>query len=252
MEPNLTNIQLNKNGLSEYAIFLPATSNFYTTFIGKQRYGEYVKYTRIPNHFTHGVESLNYLDPEKGCLYSAGHAKLDLNKFEDSEDMFRNRNRTTSLVVGDSGGFQIGKGVWKADWKDPACPNAQKKRSQVLTWMDTLMDWGMCLDIPAWVARNPSGQAATGISTYAEALQGTYINNDYFIRNRNGNCKFLNVLQGENHQEAEDWYQQVKHYCDTRQYGDQAFNGWAMGGQRMCSPTLVMKTLVSLREDQLL
>ena len=166
--------------------------------------------------------------------------------------MFRNRDRSTSFVVGDSGGFQIGKGVWQANWKDPTCPNAQKKREQVLTWMDSLMDWGMCLDIPAWVARSPTGQKATGITTYAEALQGTFINNEYFINNRNGNCKFLNVLQGENHQEAEDWYQHVKKYCDPRQYGDRAFNGWGMGGQRMCSPTLVMKTIIDLREDQLL
>ena len=47
--------------------------------------------------------------------------------------------------------------------------------------MDALMDYGMCLDIPAWVARSPAGQKATGISTYAEAVQGTYINNDWFI-----------------------------------------------------------------------
>ena len=258
MESNLTNIQLDENGLSKYAIFLPATSNFFATFIGKQRYNEYVDLNRIPKHFKHGVESLNYLDPKKGlfyykwCLYSAGHAKLDLNKFEDTEDMFRNRDRSTSFVLGDSGGFQIGKLVWQADWLDPTCPNAQKKREQVLTWMDALMDWGMCLDIPAWVARNPESQKATGITSYKEALQGTFINNDYFINNRNGNCKFLNVLQGENHREAKDWYQQVKKYCDPRQYGDRAFNGWGMGGQRMCSPTLVMKTIIDLREDQLL
>ena len=47
------------------------------------------------------------------------------------------------------GGFQIGKGVWEGNWKDPSCPKAQKKREQVLTWMDAHMDYGMILDIPA-------------------------------------------------------------------------------------------------------
>jgi hypothetical protein len=252
MNKNLTAAQ------NDYAYFLPATSGFYSTFIGKQRYGNYVDPARIPASFKSGVESLNYLEPDKGafyydhCLYSAGHANLDLTKQDDSEDMFRNRNRSTSWVLGDSGGFQIGKGVWPADWKDPNCPKAQKKREQVLTWMDTLMDYGMVLDIPAWVARSPAGRAATGINDYSEAVQGTYINNDWFINNRNGNCKFLNVLQGENHPDADDWYDRMKKYCDTKIYGDRAFNGWSMGGQNMCDVHLVLRRLVELRYDGLL
>jgi hypothetical protein len=252
MNKNLTAKQ------NDYAYFLPATSGFYSTFIGKQRYSNYVDPSRIPGSFASGVESLNYLEPDKGafyydhCLYSAGHANLDLNKFDESEDMFRNRDRSTSWVLGDSGGFQIGKGVWPADWKDPNCPKAMKKRQQVLAWMDALMDYGMCLDIPAWVARSPAGRAATGINSYIEAVQGTYINNDYFINNRNGNCKFLNVLQGENHTDADDWYDRMKKYCDTKIYGDRAFNGWSMGGQNMCDIHLVLKRLVALRFDGLL
>ena len=251
MNKNLTATQ------NDYAYFLPATSGFYSTFIGKQRYGNYVDPARIPKSFTSGVESLNYLEPDKGqfyydhCLYSAGHANLDLNKQDESEDMFRNRNRATSWVLGDSGGFQIGKGVWPADWKDPNCPQAAKKRALVLTWMDSLMDYGMGLDIPAWVARSPAGVAATKISSYAEAVQGTYINNDYFVNNRNGNCKFLNVLQGENHADAEDWYQRMKHYCDPKKFSNH-FNGWGMGGQNMCDIHLVLKRLVALRFDGLL
>lgn len=252
MNKNLTATQ------KDYAVFLPATSGFYATFIGKQRYGNYVDPARLPTSFTNGVESLNYLEPEKGlfyynwCLYSAGHANLDLNKPDEGEDMFRNRDRSTSWVLGDSGGFQIGKGVWEADWKDPNCPKAQIKREQVLTWMDSLMDYGMCLDIPAWVARSPNGKLKTGITSYTEAVQGTYINNDWFVNNRNGNCKFLNVLQGENHSDADDWYDRMKKYCDPKQYGGRAFNGWAMGGQNMCDVHLVLKRLISLRFDGLL
>ena len=252
MNRNLTATQ------NDYAYFLPATSGFYSTFIGKQRYGNYVDPARIPASFgPKGIEAMNYLDPNAAfyydhCLYSAGHANLDLNKMDESEDMFRNRDRKTSWVLGDSGGFQIGKGVWPADWKNPNCPKAQKKREQVLTWMDTLMDYGMVLDIPAWVARSPAGRAATGINSYIEAVQGTYINNDWFINNRNGNCKFLNVLQGENHADADDWYDRMKKYCDTKIYGDRAFNGWSMGGQNMCDIHLVLKRLVALRFDGLL
>jgi hypothetical protein len=301
---------LNKNltaTQNDYAYFLPATSGFYSTFIGKQRYGNYVDPARVPASFTNGVESLNYLEPEKGifyfdhCLYSAGHANLDLTKQDDSEDMFRNRDRSTSWVLGDSGGFQIGKGVWEGEWNDPTGPvvaqrmaeavakgielvpqlhptghpktdkngnpkytkvdhvkiyqasldAAHKKRTQVLEWMDTLMDYGMVLDIPAWVARSPAGIKATGISTYQEAVEATKYNNEYWIKHRTGACKFLNVLQGENHTDADDWYQQMKQFCDPTKY-DKPFNGWAMGGQNMCDIHLVLKRLVALRFDGLL
>ena len=119
MNKNLTATQ------DDYAVFLPATSGFYATFIGKQRYSNYVDPLRLPKSFVNSVESLNYLEPEKGlfyykwCLYSAGHANLDLTKHDESEDMFRNRDRSTSWVLGDSGGFQIGKGVWEGEWRDP-------------------------------------------------------------------------------------------------------------------------------------
>ena len=71
---------------NDYAIFLPAISGFYATFIGKQRREEYVEYNRVPKHFTNGVESINWLTRDQSLfqyqwsLYSAGHAELDVNK----------------------------------------------------------------------------------------------------------------------------------------------------------------------------
>ena len=238
----------------DYAIFLPALSGFYATFVGKQRREEYVEKSRIPYP---SMESINWLNKKEGLfnyhwsLYSAGHAELDINKDAPKELMIRERDRENSWLLGDSGGFQIGKGVWEGDWKDPNCPKAQKKREQVLAWMDAYMDYGMILDIPAWVSRSPAGAKATGISTYQEAVNATRINNDYFMKNRSGSCKFLNVLQGENHTDAEDWYQQMKDYCDPKKYTDH-FNGWSMGGQNMCDIHLVLKRIVALRFDGML
>ena len=252
MNKNLTESQ------KDYAVFLPALSGFYATFIGKQRVDNtYVDPARMPANFNGNMESLNWLNPKDSLfeynwtLYSAGHAELDINKDSPKEDMIRNRDRNTSWLLGDSGGFQIGKGVWEGNWKDIDCPRAKKKREQVLAWMDAYMDYGMILDIPAWVARSPEGVKATGISTYQEAVDATRINNDYFMKNRNGNCKFLNVLQGENHADADDWYERMKDYCDPKVYSDH-FNGWSMGGQNMCDVHLVLKRLVALRFDGLL
>jgi len=284
MNKDLTSAQ------NDYALFLPATSSFYASFIGYQRHRyPYVQASRIPTNFVNDVESLNFLEPGAGlfnykwCLYSAGHANLDLNKNDDRESLFRNRKRDgSSWVLGDSGGFQIGKGVWEGEWKDPTGPEvaalmaeaiakgvelvpqidptgnpktdkngnpkytkvdhvklyqakldaAQKKREQVLNWMDSLMDYGMVLDIPAWVGRSPVGAKNSGVGSYEQAVEA--------------------VLQGENHAQADDWYDKMKHFCDPKVYGDKAFNGWAMGGQNMCDVHLVLKRLVALRFDGLL
>ena len=243
----------------DYATFLPAMSSFFARDLGKARHEEdYIKPERVPQNFEHGVEGLNYIKSKdtyfyyKWHLYSAGHADLNMKKFSVRDDIIRNRDRNDNWLLGDSGGFQIGKGVWEGDWKDPNCPKAKKKREQVLEFMDHNMDYGMILDIPAWVSRSPQGAKASNINSYQEAVDGTRINNDYFMKNRNGNCKFLNVLQGENFQQADDWYTQMKDYCDPKKYPSTHFNGWAMGGQNMCDIHLALKRLVALRFDGLL
>ena len=239
---------------SDQALFLPALSSFYSFQICK--YGKKIQAHRIPASMQHGMEGLNFLDANKGyfyypwCLYSAGHAILEVRP-EEKEEMVRLRD-PSSFVLGDSGGFQIGKGVWEGDWRDPNCPKAHSKRDGVLRWMDAYMDYGMVLDIPAWVARSPAGAAATGISTYAEAVKGTRINNEYWMKNRTGKCKFLNVLQGENHTEADDWYDKMKDFNDPKLYPGTHFNGWAMGGQNMCDVHLVLRRIVQMIRDGLL
>jgi hypothetical protein len=238
----------------DYALFLPALSSFYTFQIYTP--SKKMNPARIPSVMQNGAQGLDFLDPDKSyfyypwCLYSAGHAILDIRN-EPKEAMVRNRH-ANSFVLGDSGGFQIGKGVWGGDWRDPNCPKAHAKRDGVLRWMDEYMDYGMVLDIPAWVARSPRGQEATKISTYQEAVNGTRINNEYWMQNRTGRCKFLNVLQGENHTEADDWYNQMKDFCDPKKYPNTHFNGWAMGGQNMCDIHLILKRIVQMIRDQLL
>lgn len=242
----------------DYAVFLPALSGFYATFVGKQRFSDYVDPARIPAGFTNSIESFNFLAPKDNAfrypwaLYSAGHANLDTTKQVEKEDMVRNRDRSSSFLLGDSGGFQIAKGLWPGEWADPNCPKAQKQRELVLNWMEAYMDYGMILDIPTWTFRDPKASEACGIRSYEDAVTATKINNEYFMKNRKGNVKFLNVLQGGNHKEADDWYEIMKDYCDPRVYPETHFNGWAMGGQNMCDVHLVLKRIVTLIHDGLL
>ena len=251
MKTNLTETQ------NDYAVFLPSISGFYATFIGKQRYSEYVDPARVPAGIGE-VEGLNFLNPNKGAfhykwaLYSAGHAELDVNKFSEKEDMLRNRDRDNSWLLGDSGGFQIAKGLWEGDWTDPNCPKALKKRELVVNWMEEYMDYGMMLDIPTWTFQDPKAAKAANIHSYQDAVDATHINARYYMANRRGNFKVLNVLQGSNHDDADNWYAEFKDYCDPVKYPDTHFNGWAMGGQNMCDVHLILRRLVHMIHDGLL
>ena len=246
---------------NDYAIFLPAISNFYATFIGNQRSMNYVEPSRMPAGLT-DMEMMNWLNSSKGLfpykwsLYSGGHANLDLTKPDTSEDMLRQRE-AGSVLVGDSGGFQIAKGLWEGDWKaNSGCPKAQAKRDAILKWLDNIADYGMGLDIPTWIVKRPDAMKATQISTHDEAVNATKFNMEYFIKHRkgvdNGGARFLNVLQGANHTDAEDWYQIMKDYCDPKKYPGRHFDGWGMGGQNMCDVHLILKRLIALKYDGLL
>ena len=257
-------INLSNNHNPEWALFLPAVSSFYISGLGKQRSGEeYFEKSRIPVGFNGDVECLNFLNSKQGLyyykwgLYSAGHANLDTTKIDPNESIIRDREQGT-FMLGDSGGFQILKCQWPADWKDPNCTRAMKKRKAVLNWMDTYMDYGMCLDIPSqslttYHIQDPKTKtSAHGISTIEEAITATHINNEYFINNRNGKCKFLNVLQGRNHTQSDDWYEEMKKYCDPNIYPDNHFNGWAFGGQNKIDIHLMLRRLVDIIYDGLL
>ena len=251
-------VNLSSQHNTDWALFLPAISSFYISGLGKQREGEqYFDKFRIPKGFNGDVECLNFLNSNNGLfyykwgLYSAGHANLDTNINDNSESIIRKREHGTFLL-GDSGGFQIMKGQWPADWKDPNCPKAMTQRKKVLNWMDTYMDYGMCLDVPTQTLRNKHLLDKHGISTIEEAVRATHINNEYFINNRNGECKFLNVLQGLNHKQSDDWYIEMRKYCDPKIYPNNHFNGWAFGGQTKIDIHLTLKRIVNIIHDGLL
>lgn len=261
MQDNLTAKQ------QDYAVFLPAISGFYATFIGKQRNENYVDPARFPQGLT-DLEQLNWLNSQKSLfpyrwsLYSGGHANLDLQKQDWSEDMVRNREPGT-FMLGDSGGFQIAKGLWEGDWRaGSGCARAQNKRESVLKWLDNIADYSMILDIPTWVIHDEKAAKAAGFSTtdkslaLQQAVDATKFNNEYFIQHRrgiaDGGTRFLNVLQGDGHESAEIWYDTMKHYSDPKVYPGRHFDGWAMGGQNMCDVHLILKRLIALKYDGLL
>ena len=241
----------------DYAVYLPAISAFFSDYVAKQRKGEFIPENRIPKGFDRGIEGMNFLNPEHGYFYykyglfSAGHAQLDLNKTMDQDAMIQQRDRGATLILGDSGGYQIGKGVLKFDWLDFEGKAANKTRDDILNWLELTADWSMLLDVPTW-ACDHIHQPKTGLKDFQDCLDKTRFNNEYFLKNRIGATKFLNVLQGSNWENAEQWYQGVKEFSDPAVWGDKACEGWAMGGANMCKMPITLRRLITLRFDGLL
>ena len=249
---NLTPLQ------KDYAVYLPAISSFYSTYIAKQRLEEFVPKDRIPAGFDRGIEGMNFLNEEEGYftykygLYSAGHAQLDLIKSIEQESMIQQRDRGATMILGDSGGYQIGKGVLKFDWLNFEGEEANKTRQKILDWLEVTADWSMMLDVPTW-ACDHIHSPKTGLKTFEDCLDKTRFNNDYFLKNRQGLTKWLNVLQGGDWDTAEKWYAGVKEFSDPNgPYAGKEAEGWAFGGANMCKMDITLKRLMTLREDNLL
>lgn len=242
----------------DYAVYLPAISSFYSTYIAKQREEEFVPNDRIPKSFDQGIEGMNFLNPDQGYfyykygLYSAGHAQLDIEKSLTQESMIQERNRSKTMILGDSGGYQIGKGIIKFDWQNFEGAAANKVREKILTWLDVTADWSMMLDVPTW-ACDHIHSPKTGLKSFEDCLEKTRFNNEYFIKHRvgahNGGTKLLNVLQGSDWDTAEKWYEGVKEFSDKSKYGDMAAEGWAMGGANMCKMPVTLRRLITMRFD---
>tara|TARA_B100000809_G_scaffold255143_1_gene293274 strand:- start:768 stop:2273 length:1506 start_codon:yes stop_codon:yes gene_type:complete len=229
----------------DYAVFLPSISTFYNNHIAKQRYNpNFVPADRMPKGFENGMEGMNFLNEDKAYysykwgLYSAGHAQLNLDKAIESDSMVHERDREKNFILGDSGGFQIIKGVIQCDWKN--FKTDDKLRRTILNWLELTADYSMILDIPT-LAADPAFKERTGIKSFNQCLDYTDFNTDWFIKNRLGSTKYLNVMQGRNWAEAEHWYESMKHHD---------LDGFAFGGSAKNDINIILRTLIKMRDDQ--
>jgi len=248
-----------------WAKYLPAISGFYTTHLGKAAADEnFVPAARIPKDFEYGLAGLDFLKPEdsyfnyKFGLYSAGHAERNLSKCVEREPMIHKRDRENTILIGDSGGFQIATGVIKLDWKTVKGPEGDKLREEILRYLEFTSDWSMTLDVPAFAAEYPLSEK-TGLKEFKDTLDVTEHNLHYFMKNRvPGATKFLNVLSGSSNENSKEWYETVKHFSipesvEAMGYSqDRTLEGWAFAGINMRHMKTVLQRILDLRRDGLL
>ena len=248
-----------------YAKYLPAISGFYTTHLGKALSDpSFVPKERVPVKFEYGIQGLNFLDEKnsyfnyKFGLYSAGHAERNLTKCNSKEPMIHNRDRSKTILIGDSGGFQIATGVIKLDWATVRTSAGDKLREEILRYLEYTADWSMTLDVPAFASLPPFSEK-TGLTKFSDCLDVTEYNLKYFMEHRiPGKTKFLNVLSGSDISNSKEWYDVVKNYSIPSKVAemgyseDRTLEGWAFAGVNMRNMKISLERILDLRNDGLL
>jgi hypothetical protein len=128
-----------------FAVYLPSIQKQYA----KAAYASGNKNRIMPDGVT--MRDLNFLDPKnklwhyKYALYSAGQFKVG----EQQADIITNR-KEGAVILGDSGGFQIGKGTLagfdalrglkKADDICAAWTDAIQLKTWIVNWLETHSD----------------------------------------------------------------------------------------------------------------
>lgn len=213
---------------ANFAVYLPAMQFPYASavasnkMLGKRELPDGIKLT-----------DLNFLKPDSK-LWHYGYALYSAGQFTDARPRacsVTNRDRANTTVLGDSGGFQIGKGTLKgtehfkkAKTADEVCDmwrDSKDVRQRIVRWLDAHSDYAMTIDMPLW-AREPQNSKTPFHKCSIEQLIELSVENlDYIKRNSNGRTKWLNVLQGTNAKDSKQWWDAVKGY---------KMGGWALAG----------------------
>jgi hypothetical protein len=243
-----------------WAVYLPAISGFYTAQMSKMDRDPNFIGRPMPAGFEDLHYGLDYLNKDRGYyhykwgLYSAGHAYLDTKKSDVEEAMVQKRDRNHTMILGDSGGFQIATGVIKLDWATVKGPGGDKLREQILRWLEHTSDWSMTLDVPAFAAVGNLSKK-TGLKRFEDTLDITVHNLNYFIKNRvPGATKFLNVLSGSSPDTSKTWFDAVIPYSipacvEGMGYEpERTLEGYAFAGINMKHMPSVLNRMIDLRE----
>jgi len=160
--------------------------------------------------------------------------------------------RTDRVLIGDSGGFQIGKGTLKgykelrkgmtAQAAEIAWLEADHVRDWIISWLETNCQYSMTLDMPLWATTNSGVDSPFHQYTIEQLTQMTVDNLKFIDLHRQGKTKWLNVIQGVDENSISKWYQAVKWF----QHGGWAFAGAAgvFGGLKN-----FLKTVLMMRDD---
>lgn len=236
---------------ADQAVYLPSLQQAYAAF--PFRDAKSVRDGALPAGLE--LKDLDFLNPAsnlwhcKYVLYSAGQFNRAQIR---TPDMVSERNPDT-IVVGDSGGYQIATGKlpelkgWEKQANDPLALERRwleniSIRDRILRWLDRYSDYAMTLDMPLFILKEKKSPFRN--LSADQLIELSYENLKYFADNRGkatgAKAKFLNVLQDAGDGTGEAWYKRVK---------DFDFEGWAFGGDTKNGIEPLLKWVRRLLDD---
>jgi len=107
-------------------------------------------------------------------------------------------NYKTSIVLGDSGGYQLATNVLKY---------SDKIVSEIFEWLENNTNYALNIDFP------PYGKEGNHCDdNFKKKLEISLKNFEFFYKNKMGKTKFLNVLQGRSIKHLKLWWQGIKDF----------------------------------------
>jgi hypothetical protein len=213
---------------NKFAVYLPAMQYHYASAVDNNKL---IKGRDFPKDIK--LTDLDFLNL-KSKLWHYGYALYSAGQFTDARPKacaIQNRNREHTTVLGDSGGFQIGKGTLrgtehlkKAKSSAEVCELWRQSgdiRKWIVQWLEANSDYAMTIDMPLWAKFESNSKTPFHKCSVQELIDLSIGNLDYIKRNARGKTKWLNVLQGTTPKDSKQWWDAVKSY---------RMGGWALAG----------------------
>lgn len=105
------------------------------------------------------------------------------------------------LILGDSGGYQIAKGVIKKN-------DIEELKFSILEWLEENSNYAMVLDIPLYSTEEFLDKE----EKFKDSLNGSGKFFKFFYENKKNKTKFLNIIHGRNIRYLNEWYEMMKDF----------------------------------------
>jgi hypothetical protein len=212
---------------TDEAVWVPSVSPGYAVDVYNNNFKR-----NLPTGVT--ADMLNFLSPTNRGFFHISHVMSSAGQAlnQTKPCIITQRDRLSTLAILDSGGYQVSSG--RLNIRD------NNDRLKILRWQEKHADVAMTLDVPTGRIGHPDYR----YKTFKECLDDTMVNLKHFATWRNNrDVIFLNVLQGNNRAQCDEWYNTVKWApCE----------GWAFAGPRRLNMyEFLRRILIMEREGEI-
>jgi hypothetical protein len=210
-----------------FAIYLPAIQHGFAKDVYSNKA---IKNRAFPSNLK--LTDLDFINP-RSKLWYYGYGLYSAGQFTDLRNIgcsVTNRDEKVT-ILGDSGGFQIGKGSFKALSHLYKCKTgaevcegwryADDVRHFIVKWLELHSNYAMTIDMPLWAKLPQNAHTPFHKCTTDELIKLSVENLKFIKDNKQGKTKWLSVVQGTNAKDSIKWWKAIK---------DIKFDGWAMAG----------------------